>query len=121
VDWFKVAADIGTSAKVDELSDRAYRGMTYLWGYAMRHETGGRVPPNAARIVPRVTPAVLRELEQRGFLHRNGTGWVIHDWDEHQREALKLQEDRQRERERAKRRRAEGTGGASVPPRGRPK
>jgi len=110
VDWFKVAADIGTSAKVDELSDRAYRGMTYLWGYAMRHETGGRVPPNAARIVPRVTPAVLRELEQRRFLHRNGTGWVIHDWDEHQGEALKVQEKRVRDAERKRAARSTGKG-----------
>jgi hypothetical protein len=110
MDWFKVAADIGTSAKVDELSDRAYRGMTYLWGYAMRHETGGRVPPNAARIVPRVTPAVLRELEQRGFLHRNGTGWVIHGWDEHQGEALKVQEKRVRDAERKRAARNTGKG-----------
>jgi hypothetical protein len=102
VDWFKVQADIGSSAKVDELSDRAYRGMTYLWGYAMRHETDGRVPPNACRIVPRVTAGVMRELEEHGFLHRNGAGWVIHDWEEHQEEALRLQERKRRDAERKK-------------------
>lgn len=106
MDWFKVEARIGTSEKVDGLSDGAFRSLIHIWGYAMQHENGGRVPGNAARLIPRVTARRLEELVDAGFIHPNGTGFVIHDWDEHQEEALKLQEKRRRDADRKKAERA---------------
>jgi len=97
VDWFKVEARIGSNEKADLLSDRAFRGLVHLWGYAMQHENGGRVPANAHRLVPRVTAKVLVELVDAGFIHPNGNGWEIHDWHEHQEEALKLQDKRRKD------------------------
>lgn len=94
MDWFKVEARIGTNEKVDDLSDGAFRSLIHIWGYAMQHENGGRVPANAPRLIPRVTARRLEELVAAGFIHPNGAGYVIHDWDEHQEEALKLQEKR---------------------------
>jgi hypothetical protein len=84
VDWFKVEARIGTNEKVDDLSDGAFRSLIHIWGYAMQHENGGRVPANAPRLIPRVTARRLEELVAAGFIHPNGAGYVIHDWDEHQ-------------------------------------
>lgn len=104
MDWFKVDADIALNEKADELSDGAFRALTHLWGHAMRLENGGHVPKAAHRLVPRVTPARLKELEDKGFIHRNGNGWVLHDWEEHQREALAVQEKRRKD---AARKRAE--------------
>jgi hypothetical protein len=107
VDWFKVDSTIWTNPKVEDLSDRAYRAMTYVWGYAMQRETGGYVPHNIARLIPRVTVKAIEELEGQGFLRRNGNGWHIHDWEDHQREALAVQDKRRRDAERKKAKRAE--------------
>lgn len=102
MDWFKVEARIGTNEKVDDLSDGAFRSLIHLWGYAMQHENGGKVPAHAARLIPRVTAGRLAELEQAGFIHPNGSGYVIHDWDEHQEVALQLQDKRRRDAARKK-------------------
>ena len=111
MDWFKVDSRIATNPKIDDLTDGAYRALTYLWGHAMTHETGGRIPATASRLIPRVRPKQLAELEKNGFLHRNGDGWVIHDWEEHQRAALGIQEKKRKDVERKRAARAEKKGG----------
>ena len=102
MDWFKVETRIATHEKVDDLSDGAFRALINIWAHAAQQENDGRVPPTAARLIPRVTPARLRELESKGFIHANGKGWVIHDWEDHQADALALK----RIRENARKRRA---------------
>ena len=92
MDWFKVDARIATNPKIHELSHVAYRVLTYLWGHAMTHETGGTIPESVPSLIPYVTRKSIAELEARGFLHANGGGWVLHDWDDHQEEALRVQE-----------------------------
>lgn len=103
MDWFKVESNIATNPKIDALSDGAYRALTYLWGHAMIHETGGAIPRTATKLIPKVTSKRMQELVSLGFLHTNGVGWMLHDWDEHQEEALRVQEkkvvDRNRKRE----------------------
>lgn len=115
MDWFKVDASIWANPKVEDLSDRAYRAMTYVWGYAAARETDGHVPHNIDRLLPRVTPKALAELEERGFLDRNGNGWHIHDWEEHQvdPEEIRARRDARRSqwRESKARRRADRKGG----------
>lgn len=107
MDWFKVEARIGSNEKVDELSDGAFRALIHVWAHAMAHENGGRVPANAARLIPRVNAKRLAELEAAGFIHRNGgPGWDIHDWDEHQAEALAAHEKRKADIERKREHRA---------------
>ncbi|MGE0025725.1 MAG: hypothetical protein AB7O78_17750 [Thermoleophilia bacterium] len=102
MDWFKVETRIATHEKVDDLTDGAFRALINIWAHAAQMENGGRVPPTAGRLIPRVTPARLRELEAKGFLHPNGTGWVIHDWDEHQADAEALRRIRESARNRRK-------------------
>ena len=109
MDWFKVDASIWANPKVEDLSDRAYRAMTYVWGYAADRETDGYVPHNIARLIPRVTPKAIAELEERGFLERNGNGWHIHDWDLHQPTADDVKRRRELARERQARRRGKQT------------
>lgn len=107
MDWFKWDSDCAGNAKLAQLSDKAFRALVHLCGYAMRHETDGVVPGNVHLLVPRVTPAVLSELERCGFLQPQPEGgWALHDWDHHQADALKIQERRKREAERQRKRRA---------------
>ena len=108
MDWAKLDAGIAFNPKAAGLSDGAFRAMVHLWGWAMGQETGGHVPPVVVAVVPRVTTKRLDELERLGFLDRNGdSGWRIHDWEEHQSEAVALAERRRAERERSARRRAQ--------------
>jgi hypothetical protein len=44
-----------------------------------------------------VTKRRIEELVDAGFLHPNGSGYVIHDWEDHQREALQLQDKRRKD------------------------
>lgn len=113
VDWFKVDSDIATNPKVHDLSGNAYRALTFLWGHAMRHETGGLIPHSAPTLIPHVTVRLLKDLESRGFLHENGGGWVLHDWDEHQHEALLAQEKKRRDAKRKRDDYRRGKGGIS--------
>lgn len=100
MDWFKVESNIATNPKIDALSHPAYRVLTYLWGHAMTHETGGHIPTTATRLIPHATKARIAELEARGFLHENGSGWVLHDWDVHQHDALIAQDKKRRDAKR---------------------
>lgn len=97
MDYVRLYTDLLTHPKAEGLSDRAWRVLTLAWLYAGRHETDGLVPPEARRFV-RMTASAERELTERGWLHRNGNGWVLHDWDHHQEQA----EDIKRRRELAR-------------------
>jgi hypothetical protein len=83
VDWLKLSVDLPDHPKVAELSDRAFRALIASWCYAARFETDGYLPHQAQRAVG-MTAKLAGELEAAGLLHRNGSGWHVHDWDEHQ-------------------------------------
>lgn len=100
-----MASDIASAEKWRRLTHPTRSAVIALWGYAMRHENGGRVPSDAAKFIPDVTTKRLAELEEKGWLHRNGDGWVIHDWEEHQEDALKIQDRKRKDRDRKRRER----------------
>lgn len=108
MDWFKWDANADTNEKVDSLTDGEFRAFLNMCGYAMRHENGGRVPAGATRLIQRVTDARITGLISKGFLHPAETGWVIHDWAEHQEVALKWKERKERD---TARKREERSGG----------
>jgi hypothetical protein len=83
VDWLKLSVDLPDHPKVAELSDRAFRALIASWCYAARFETDGYLPEQAQRAVG-MNNKLAGELEAAGLLHRNGAGWHVHDWDEHQ-------------------------------------
>lgn len=91
---------IATNPKIHALSHPAYRVLTYLWGHAMTHETAGQIPASASSLIPYATRRYLSELEAAGFLHRAASGWVLHDWDVHQHDALIAQEKKRRDAKR---------------------
>lgn len=105
MDWFKVMVKLSDLQKWDDLTDGAARALLNIWCYVARHDPAhGHVPATIARLVPRVTPARVRELERAGWLDRNGDGggWVVHDWEEHQAEAVAIERRKAADRERKK-------------------
>jgi hypothetical protein len=82
-----------------------------IWLYCGHMETNGNVPVAAARREG-LTVKLAAELEELGWLHRNGEGWHVHDWEEHQVPAERLAEKRRLARARSKRWREKHPGDA---------
>lgn len=93
MDWLKLSVDLPDHPKVANLSDRAFRALIGAWCYAARFETDGYLPTAAARPVG-ITKRAADELEAAGLIHPNGSGWHIHDWDQHQPTAEEIKRRR---------------------------
>jgi hypothetical protein len=102
VDWLKLSVDLPDHPKVAELSDRAFRALIASWCYAARFETDGYLPQSAVRMVG-LTARLGAELEGANLMHQNGAGWVIHDWQDHQADAMALKRMRENAARRRKR------------------
>ena len=109
MDYIRLYTALLTHPKAEGLSDRAWRVLTLAWLYSGLHETKGKVPPGARRFV-RMTSASERELVETGWIHRNGDGWVLHDWEDHQDQLDDAAELRRKARERKRAERARKRG-----------
>lgn len=111
--WIKLDTGFMQNPKTCELLDRpsgtkALASLLSIWCWA-----GGTDAPGARD--GHITDSVLRRigvpkshaqtLADVGFLHRNGTGWHLHDWETYQG---KLLDKRVSDAERQARRRANG-------------
>lgn len=103
--YVRLYTDILTHEKQLATSDRAWRALTLALAYAGKNETDGHVPDHARGIV-RFTPGVTRELEGLGWMSRNGSGWVINGWADHQETAESLSDARGKTAARVRRHRA---------------
>jgi hypothetical protein len=99
--------------------DTSHAGRSVLigiWLYCGRNETGGQIPDAAARREG-LTGKLASRLEELGWIHRNGSGWHVHDWDEHQVsvEGMAAAKERQRayDAQRKARQRARRTKGTA--------
>lgn len=66
--------------------DTSHHGRSVLiaiWCYCGRNETDGQIPEAAARREG-LTTKLAGQLEELGWIHRNGVGWYVHDWEDHQ-------------------------------------
>lgn len=97
MDWLKLSADFWTHPKIAGLSDRAFRVLVASWAYAARHDTRGHIPESVYGLL-RAGPRHVAELQAAGVWHQNGSGSLIHDWDDHQQAAVELREERERKR-----------------------
>lgn len=106
MDYVKLWTAVLTHPKWLALSDRAKTLLVQSWMYAGQAETNGHVPDSARRIIGH-TPKSAVELEEHGWWHRNGSGWVLHDWTDHQVDAedLKAQRAERRAQDAARARR----------------
>lgn len=109
MDWFKVQATLWMNPKVRAISPQALRVLLFSWCMAAGNETRGYVAGSWLPLLE-AKPKLVDELVAAGLWDANGTGYVIHDWDEHQAEALAIQDRKARDRERKRRERGEGDG-----------
>lgn len=104
MEYVRLYTALLTHPKAAGLSDKGWRTLTLAWLYAGQHETDGHVPDEARPFI-RSTKAVERELAERGWWERNGTGWVLNDWSEHQEAAAEIKRRRELAKERQARKR----------------
>jgi hypothetical protein len=99
VDYIRLMTNLSEHRKWLETSDRACKVLIGIWLYCGRNETDGFIPIAAARREGLTNP-IAEQLETRGWLLRNGDGWYVHDWGEHQVSAEEIKAKRAYERER---------------------
>jgi hypothetical protein len=67
------------------------------------HEQDGAIPDEAMQMLaPKATARrkALKVLEDGGLIHRNGSGWLLHDYLDYNYSREELEERRQRDRRR---------------------
>lgn len=104
MDYVRLYTTLLTHPKQERTPPREWKVLTLAWMYAGTHETGGRIPPEARRIIG-MSPAIEAKLTDLGWLHKNGSGWVLHDWEDHQAAVDEISEMRRKAREKKRRQR----------------
>lgn len=99
MEYVRLYTALLTHPKWLALSDAAKALLVQAWIYAGAQETDGYVHEEACKVI-RVRPKVADELEAAGWWTRNGAGWDLNDWDEHQESAREIKRRRQKNRER---------------------
>lgn len=113
--WIKLDTDFYRHPKTAELlaqrgGAEAVIALQQMWCWAGGSDSpqgrDGYVSDSVARMLG-VTKRHAQLLEDAGYVHRNGAGWHLHDWNDHQGALL---DKRVRDRENvARRRRAQAT------------
>jgi hypothetical protein len=104
MDYVKLYTRVLTHPKWIGLSPKAKVLLVQAWMWAGDGETDGHVP-DAARALVGHPPATAQELEAAGWWHRNGSGWHLHDWSDHQRTKDQMAQARAGVRQRVNRHR----------------
>lgn len=99
MDFIRLITKLSEHRKWMDTSGNAAKVLINLWCYCGRNETDGYVPAPIAKREG-LTKRIAEELEGVGWLHRNGDGWHVHDWTEHQPTAEQMAEKRRKGRER---------------------
>jgi hypothetical protein len=103
VTWLRIDDSFVDHPKLHALSDAAYRAVTRSWGYAAKHETDGRIPISIAKEYTRSSRKVLAEIIDCGLWTKNGTGYVIHNFNKRNPTKADLDEQRREVAERQRR------------------
>lgn len=101
--WLKLDDKFAGNPKITPLSDGAFRLHVAGMLYCAQHETDGRIPPEAVpTLMPKFRRGYLDELisSDRDLWHRNGVGYVVHDFTEYNPSRDQLQARRRATRER---------------------
>lgn len=91
--WIKLDHAFSENPKVIGLSGNAVRLDIFAMCYAARNETDGKVPATALAAL-RGKPKDAEELIAAGRWHKNGTGWIIHDYLKYNPSAKQMEERR---------------------------
>lgn len=105
--WVKIDDTVTEHPKCVELSPSAWTLWLHGLAYCSRNLTDGHIP---AAMLPRLSglsspKKAAGELCEAGLWHKNGEGWEIHDYADHQRTRADIEAERQAARERRARNR----------------
>lgn len=103
--WIKLDTSVFRNRKVLRLTDAQQLAYIRLLAWAGESADDGYLPTHAIRAIP-MSPKTAEALEAADLLIRNGNGWHIHDWDDHQGSLI---ERRRKDAERKRRERRKET------------
>lgn len=104
MEYARIYTALLTHPKWMVLSDGAQALIVRAWLFSALQETDGYVPEAARRLIA-WKPKPAEELEAAGWWHRNGAGWDLHDWSDHQEAAADIKRRRELAKERKRRER----------------
>lgn len=96
--WVKLEDGMPEHPKVVELNVHAKWALVEMWCYCARHQTDGHIGVQAAKRIAK--PSVIADLVTAGLVHQNGSGWVMHDWLDHNMSAADYADKKNAEAER---------------------
>ena len=105
-DFFKGQSRLYSNPKLLSISGNAFRVAVFSWGWSADHETDGHVPDSVLPILG-ARPSIVKELVAARLWHRNGTGYVINDYLDHNKSKAEMDAAREKWAEK-KRRQREG-------------
>lgn len=100
-DFFKGQSRLYANPKLLGISGDAFRVAVFSWGWAADHETDGHVPDAVLHTIG-AKPRLVRELVAAGLWHRNGTGYLINDYLDHNKSKAELDAAREKWRTKKK-------------------
>lgn len=107
--WTRIESSMPRHPKVVGLSDPSFAAYVRVLCWCVEQSTDGYIPASVpfGTFAQKRPAAVLAELLAAGLLELNGTGVIVHDFDDYQlsgaedkakREAARLRKRRERER-----------------------
>ena len=96
--WVKLDDRFWGNPKVLIIGNEAAGAYARMLSFCGDHLTDGRVPEETARFIAK--PKTLGVLEEYGFIHRNGTGYLIPDYLEFNPSREQIEAKRQADRDR---------------------
>lgn len=96
--WVKLDDKFWANPKVQIVGNEAAGAFARMLSFCGDHLTNGRIPDDTARFIAR--PKVLDLLEEYGFVHRNGSGYVIPDYLEFNPSREQIEAKREADRRR---------------------
>ena len=86
--YITVTNDMPENAKIEALSDKAFRCLITLWCWCSRNESDGKVPKSVW--LKRTTPKARTELLIEMVEPINASNFYMHDYLEHQRSKAEI-------------------------------
>jgi hypothetical protein len=97
--WLRLDDKFAQHPKVADLSDKAFRVHIEVMLYCAEYNTKGRVVAAAIRFAG-AKPKQVDELVNARLWDENGSGYVVHDFEDYNGERAQARERKQRQRSR---------------------
>lgn len=76
--WLRIEDGMPEHPKVADLTVHAKWALVEIWCYSARSRSDGLLPATIAKRI--ASQKILNELASADLIHKNGAGWIIHDF-----------------------------------------